>query len=139
MKRPHASIVVTMTLPFVVGCMGVIAQPVPEPIERAATEIVGVVVGEEPEGERIEFTRVDRVQWSNLSVTITGVRGTDMNAVETRSFEIPDLSGVLVRGVDPTKSSLIVAGVLMTAAVITTLVVTGKTEEGTVLPPGPGS
>ncbi len=128
-----------MALPFVAGCMGVVAQPVPEPVDRADTPVMGVVMSGEREGERIEFSRVDRVQWSELSLTITGVRGTDMNAVETRSFELPDLSAVLVRGVDGTKSSLIVAGMLMTAAIITSLVVTGKTEEGTRLPPGPGA
>ena len=135
MKRPRASFVVIATLPFVAGCFGVVVQPVPEPVDRADKEIVGVVYDEESGGERFEFSRVDRVNWDELSVTITGAPGDDPNVVETRAFELPDLSGVLVRGLDGTKTSIIVSGLLIGAAVITAFVVTGKTEDGTDLGP----
>ena len=133
MKKPCASLVVIAALPFVAGCFGVVAQPIPEPIDRADTEVVGVVVGEGQGSERVEFTRVDHVQWSDLSLSITGALGEDPNNVQTRSFELPDLSSILVRGMDGTKTSIIVAGLLMGGAIITAFVVTGKTEDGTVL------
>jgi len=133
MKRSRASLVAVAALPFVAGCFGVIAQPLPEPVDRADTEVMGVVLAEEQGGERIEFTRVDQVRWSDLSLSITGVLGQNLDNVQTRAFDLPDLSGVLVRGMDGTKTSILVSGVLMGAAVITAFLVTGQTDDNTIL------
>ncbi len=138
MKKPPRVLVIASIVPFLAGCMGTVVHPLPEPVLRSTTDVRGVVLGDPESGERIEFSRVDHVEWTDSTLQIVGVlrtpdgSGTDGSGnVRLRTFPLSDLGGVLVRGVDPNKTSILIAGVLVGAATIGAFLVTGTTPGGT--------
>jgi hypothetical protein len=114
--------------------MRVQVQPLPAPEKRNATQIRGVVL-RAAEAQRIEFARVDNVAWTDSMLALTGVLRTDASstAVTTRSFALSSLSGVLVREVDADRTSILIAAVGVGTVVIATFLLTGKTDENTML------
>lgn len=125
MKTTALALVVVLAAPYLAGCFRPLPVPLPAPQERGSTEIVGVVRdnGEEG-GERILFTTVMDVSWTDTSLSIVGVPeepGADAGPNEplTRTFPLSDLSGVLTRQLDVNRTSLLVAGVAL--SLITTV------------------
>lgn len=120
---------------FLSSCLSTHVQPLPEAPERPPTEIRGIVVEEDGEGERIEFERVDHVEWTDSTVVLVGVvKGSDgagsaMAAAETLAFPVSSVTGVLVRGVDANRASIFIAAVGVGAAAIAALLLTGKGDE----------
>jgi hypothetical protein len=126
-------------IPFLTGCVRVHVEPLPAPEARAAADIRGVVLRGNGAAERIEFARLDDVQWTDSAVALTGVlrsyardpRGTE--TVTTRSFPFSTISGVLVRQIDPNRTSLVIGAVAIGSIAVATFLLTGKGDEGTVL------
>ncbi|MCH7531741.1 MAG: hypothetical protein IIB36_08295 [Gemmatimonadetes bacterium] len=139
MKKPRRILVIAGIVPFLAGCMGTLAQPLPEPALRSSTNVRGVVLGDPESGERIEFSRVDHVEWTDSTLSIVGALatpdggGTDgSNTTRARTFALSDIGAVLVAGVEPNKTSLLIAGVLVGVTVIGAFLVTGKTTATTI-------
>ena len=136
MRKPPRALVLLVTLPFLAGCVGTFAQPMPEPSARPSSGLRGVVLGDAETGERVEFARVDFVQWTDSTLAITGVRRGDAMAgsagITTNTYRTTDIAALLVRQVDPDKTSLLVAGVFVGVGVIAAILFTGKTTSGTV-------
>ena len=139
MRNPKAFPVAVVAVSFLCSsCYAVQLAPVPEPEARAALDIRGVVVGEcAPDGsgcETFEYSEVHGVQWSESTVTITGVvhapGADDHGQITTGSFPLSDVSDVLVREFDGTRASIIVAAVLVGASVAISFAVTGKSQDG---------
>ena len=116
------------------ACMRVQVQPLPAPKNRNALQVRGVVL-RSGEPSRIEFARVDDVAWTDSTLALTGVLRTDASstAVTTRSFALSSISGVLVREVDADRTSLLIAAVGVGTVAIATFLLTGKTDENTML------
>jgi len=129
-RRPGRALVLVVSAPLVAGCFGTFQQPLPEPTERPS-QIKGVVRDDGGEGERIEFDTVDQVEWSDSEVVLTGIL--DDESV-TRSYPLSTLSGVLIRELDPAKTSVVIAGFFIGAVATVALLVTGQGRSGTPLP-----
>lgn len=128
-----------MALSFLcASCYSVKLGPVPEPDARAALDIRGVVVGEcPPDGagcEIFEYSEVHGVQWSESTLTITGVvhapGAGDHGRISTVSFPLSDVNDVLVREFNGTRASVILAAVVVGVSVVVTFAVTGKSRDG---------
>lgn len=131
MRRPNRALVLTLSLPFVVGCFSTLEMPVPEPADRSS-DIQGVVQNADGgEGTRVEFDTVDQVEWTSGEVTVIGILEDEP---VTRSFPIASLSGVLVRQLDPAKTSVIIAGFFVGAIATVALLVTGQSRDGVPIP-----
>lgn len=137
MKKPRRVLVIAGMVPFLAGCMGTVAHPLPEPTLRSSTDVRGVVLGNPESGERIEFSRVDQVEWTDSTLEIVGVlktpdgSGTDGSGnVRVRTFPLSDIGAVLVGGVDPNMTSIVIAGVLVGVATIGAFLFTGSTPPG---------
>lgn len=130
MRTPNRALVLTLSLPFMAGCFSTFAVPLPEPAERSA-DIRGVVRDAGGEDERIEFDTVDDVEWSASEVTMTGILEEE---VVTRSFPVSSLSGVLVRQLDPAKTSVVIAGLFLGSIATVALLVTGQARDGVPIP-----
>lgn len=134
MKKPAPILVAAVVLPFLAGCVRVHSQPPSEAADRPAAALRGVVLSEAAGGGRFEFERVDRVEWTDSTVALTGLLtpegGGTANRIETRGFALPDVAGVLVRGVDVNRTSVLIAVVGVGAAAIAGLLITGENNEG---------
>ena len=136
MKKLPRLLVVTVTIPFLVGCMATLPQPLPESAARPNTAIRGVVLRNPESGERVEYGRTEFVQWTDSTVVIVGiVRGESPN-VSTRTYRLSDVEAILVREVDPNRTSLLVAGVFVGVGILAAIAFTGKTTNETVIPGG---
>jgi len=113
------------------GCFSTFQAPLPEPAERSSSDIRGVIRDDGADGERVEFDTVDQVQWSDSEVVVTGILEDES---VTRSYPLSSLSGVLVREVDPAKTSVIIAGFFLGVAATVALLVTGQARDGRPLP-----
>ena len=135
MRKPSAASAAIVTASFMLSsCYSVMVQPVPDPDSRTDMDIRGVVLGEGPERETFEFSEVIDTRWTESALVITGVVHAPGEAghgqTGTISFPLGDVSDVLVREMDGTRASLIVAGVIMSAAVAITFAITGKSKDG---------
>lgn len=142
MKKPPRPLVLAVLVPFLQACYGVVAQPLPESGARPTGDVRGLVV-DGPEGERrVEADPLHDMVWSDSAVVLTGVfkSGTDDSpppgTVQTRSFPRSDVTGVLVRGLEGTKTSIIVSALIVGTSAIVATLVTGQSDEGTVFPGG---
>lgn len=140
MRKPKAGIVATLTLPFLMGCFGMTIQALPSAPERANTRIAGVVLGEGPDAENIDFQRVDHVAWTDSSVTMIGAlnttdaNGRDVVMSVTRTFDLDDISAIRVRELDVNMTSAVIAiGFLGPVAVLAVLL---SGRSGTAQAPG---
>ena len=134
MTKPRAGLVVTLTLPFLAGCFGTLPRPLPPPGAQPGN-VNGVVMGVGPDAERVEFARVDSLEWTDSSVIITGVvKGSEQpvasGTVETRTFAFADVSALLVHALDPGKTSALVALVGVGSVAVVAFMITGKTVAG---------
>jgi hypothetical protein len=128
MRKPPRTLVLLVSAPFLTGCFTVLPTPVPPPSARNETTIKGVVVGDIDSGEWIEFDEVYDVQWSDQAVSIVGSRVETDGASPvdvTRLFQLRDLGAVLTRQIDPGRTSIVVAGVLVGAIGTIMVLITG--------------
>ena len=131
MKKPRPGLVIALTLPFLAGCFTTFALPVPEPAERGDTEVKGLVIGEGENTERVEFHQVDDVQWTEESLIITGIaKDSDGSGIpQTDTFSLEDVSAILVRSLDPNRTSGLVAGLFLVPTAIWMFLVSGQSRE----------
>ena len=130
MRKPNKGLVLAVTLPLLAGCFATLAQPVPSPQDRTGMDIDGVVLGEGENAERVEFERVDNVQWTDDSLSIIGVvKGGDANAV-TRTFSLEEVSAILVRGFDDARTSAIMAVTIVGSVAAIAFLLTSRTRDG---------
>lgn len=135
MRKPPRAVVLSVMIPFVAGCMGTIPRPLPEPSARPEGSVRGVVLDEDHGGTRVEFSEVAHVEWSDSTVAITGVLKEAEDGpgeVVTRIHRLSELESLLVRQLDPNRTSILVASVVVGITVIGALLFTGKTNESTV-------
>ena len=132
MKKPRPGLVIALTLPFLAGCFTTFALPVPEPAERGDTEVKGLVIGEGENAERVEFDQVDDVQWTEESLIITGIaKDSDGSGIpQTDTFSLEDVSAILVRSLDPNRTSGLVAGLFLVPIAIWMFFVSGQSRAG---------
>lgn len=129
MRKPPRAFVLLISAPFLTGCFAVLPTPIPATADRDQTQIQGVVVGDEANGEWVEFDEVYDVQWSDQAISIVGsrVETEGGQAVDvTRLFQLRDLSAVLTRKIDSGKTSIIVAGALVGAIGTIMVLLTGQ-------------
>lgn len=130
MRKPPRALVVTVTIPFLAACVGTLAQPLPEPGARPTGSLRGVIL-QGPEPERVEYSEMADVQWTDSTVALTGIvrgRGTDMS---TRTYRLAEVESLLVRTFDPNRTSLLVAGVMVGAGALAAILFTGRTTDQT--------
>lgn len=141
MKKPAPALAITVTASFMAGCVATAARPLPEPAMRPATHIAGVVLGDTATGERIVYSELLQVEWTDSTVVLTGSidDGSRGEApIATTPYRLADVGGVLVREVDANRTSLLIAGVVVGVSAVATLLFTGKTGSGTLLGPTGG-
>lgn len=133
MRKPPSALVLAIVIPFLSGCMGLTAQPVPQPTERVGLDVRGVVLDEQA-GEEVRFREVSHVQWSDSTLAITGMRagGTGEQEFVTDTWRLSDLDALLVHGVDANITSLVVGGLLLGTIVVVAFVINGGTDDSTV-------
>ncbi len=135
MRKPSAVLAAAVAASFLVSsCFSVQRVELPEPDLRGALNVRGVVLGEGEQSERFEFSEVHETRWTESSLVVSGVvhaPGTPEHGQTTAvTFPLDDISEVLVSEVDGTRSSIIVAGVIMGASIIISFLVTGQSQSG---------
>lgn len=134
-RRAGRLLVTVVALPHLTGCFSMLPTPIPtSPAEREELGVRGVVIDDgtdNGDGERIEFTDIQSVSWTPESVSIVGVArsGETAGRLAERRFQLSALSAVLVRQVDPGRTSAIIGVLLVGAAAVVAFVVTGKAEQ----------
>lgn len=134
MRRPARVLAVGVLLPFLTGCFATQMQSLAEAPEPRPTNISGVVLtGDGESDERIEFDRVDHVEWTDSTLIVTGVpkaeAGSEANGTaETRTFALTSVSSVLVKEVDPSKTSIIIGAIGVGAIAVAALLLTGQAD-----------
>jgi hypothetical protein len=80
------------------------------------------------EGQHLEFRDIQRVTWTDDAISIVGVQrdGDGSGQLSERRFDLSTLSAVLVRELDPGKTSAIIGGTIVGTAAIITLLITGS-------------
>lgn len=135
MRKPKALPAATVAAAFLASsCMSVQRIAVPEPELRTDLDVQGVVLGEGPDSELFEFSEVHEVRWTETSLVVAGVVQApgepDHGQTTAVTFPLAEVDELLVRSMDGTRSSIIVAGVLMGASIAISLLVTGKAQDG---------
>ncbi len=135
MRKPNGVLAaVTAASLTASSCMSVQRMPVPEPDVRAGLNVSGVVLGEGQHSEMFEFSEVHDTRWTETSLVVTGVVHApdepDDGQFTTVTFPLDDISEILVRELDGTRSSIIIAGVIMGVTVVISFLVTGKSQDG---------
>lgn len=132
MKKSRPGLIIALVLPFLAGCFTTFALPVPEPAERGDTDVQGVVLGEGENAERVEFDQIYDVQWTEESLIITGIaKNSDTPEIpQTSTFSLEDASAILVKNLDPNRTSVIMAALILIPISIWAVVVTGQSKEG---------
>lgn len=134
-ERAGRVLVAMVALPHLTGCFSLLPTPIPaSPEERQELSVRGVVVGDETDngdGERVEFSDIQNVSWTPESLSIVGVArsGDTAGQLAERRFPLSSLSAVLVRQLDPGRTSAIIGGLLVGGAAIVAFLVTGKAEQ----------
>lgn len=92
----------------------------------------GVVLGEGENAERVEFDQIYDVQWTEESLIITGIaKNSDTPEIpQTSTFSLEDASAILVKNLDPNRTSVIMAALILIPISIWAVVVTGQSKEG---------
>ena len=132
MKKPRPGLIIALALPFLAGCFTNFALPVPEPAERGDTDAKGVVLGEGENAERVEFDQIDDVQWTEESLIITGItKNSDTPGIpQASAFSLEDISAILVRSLDPNRTSGLVAGLFLVPIATFMFLISGQSREG---------
>ena len=132
MKKPRPGLIIALALPFLAGCFATFALPVPEPADRGDTDVQGVVLGEGENAERVEFDQINDVQWTEESLIITGIaKDSDTPGIsQTRTFSLEDASAILVKNLDPNRTSGIIAALCLIPISIWMVIVSGQSREG---------
>lgn len=135
MRKTKALPAATVAAAFLASsCMSVQRIAVPEPELRTDLDVQGVVLGEGPDSELFEFSEVHEVRWTETSLVVAGVvqapGESDHGQTTAVTFPLAEVDELLVRSMDGTRSSIIVAGVLMGASIAISLLVTGKAQDG---------
>ena len=116
------------------SCISVQRMPVPEPDVRTGLNVRGVVLGEGPNSETFEFSEVLDTRWTETSLVVTGMvhapGESEHGQTTTVTFPLADISEVIVRELDGTRSSIIIASVIMGASIVISFLVTGKSQAG---------
>lgn len=140
MRKPSRALVLTVAVPFLSACMATVPRPLPEPAEREATDVHGVVLGDPEAGERVEFQSILNVVWTDSTLALTGSElgsGSDSGApVVTRTYSLDDVGAILVRQVEQGRTSMLVAGTIMGAVMLGMLLFNGKVDDGSILGTG---
>lgn len=136
MKQSRRALAAAVAAAFLSGCMGTVAQPLPEPTARPMTQVRGVVLGDPDDGERIRYRTVEHVAWTDSTLSVSGIvdgsGGLGSAPVTTTTYRLSEVGAVLVRGLDVNRTSLIVAGVMVGASIAAMLLFGGKTTSQTV-------
>lgn len=132
MRKIPRFLVVTVTVPFLVGCMGSLPQPLPEPAARPHTDIQGLLLGSAESAERIEYRETQFVEWTDSTVAVTGIVRGEGRDITTRTYRLSDVEAILVHQLHPDRTSILVAGVLVGAAALAATLLTGKTTDETI-------
>lgn len=135
MRKPRAVAAAVVAASFLTqSCMSMQRMPVPEPDVRAGLDVRGVVLGDGPDSQTFEFSEVIDARWTETSLMLTGTVHApgepDHGQTTTASFPVADISELLVRELDGTRSSIILGGVIMGASIVITLLLTGKSQAG---------
>ena len=132
MKKPRPGLIIALALPFLAGCLATFALPVPEPAERGDTDVQGVVLGEGENAERVEFDQIDNVQWTEESLIITGItKNSDTPGIpQASAFSLEDASALLVKNLDPNRTSGLIAALFLIPISIWMVVVSGQSRDG---------
>jgi hypothetical protein len=132
MKKPRPGLIIALALPFLAGCLTTLALPVPEPAERGDTDVQGVVLGEGENAERVEFDQIDAVQWTEESLIITGItKNSDTPGIpQASAFSLEDASALLVKNLDPNRTSGLIAALFLIPISIWMVVVSGQSRDG---------
>jgi len=129
MRKPARLVVVVASLPFLAGCFGVMQVPVPAAQQdREAMTLRGVVVREGGSTQTLEFSELHDAIWTPTSLSVVAdLRGEDGEAgTITRLFPITQLDALLVRQLDPGRTSAIIGGLLVGTVAVIALIVTGS-------------
>lgn len=130
MRKPGRLCVIATAMPFLTGCFSLVPRPVPPSVtEREALDVRGLVVREGGTEERVEFAEISDLQWRPDAIYFVGRRKHGGGQVVTLSWPLSSLSSVLVRQVDPGKSSAIIGGIVVGAVGVMTLLLTGKADK----------
>ncbi len=80
----------------------------------------------------MEFDQIDDVQWTEESLIITGIaKDSDGSGIpQTDAFSLEDVSAILVRSLDPNRTSGLVAGVFLVPIAIWMVLVSGQSRAG---------
>lgn len=131
MKQLPRLLALLLVAPLAAGCFTVAQVAVPPTApEREEMEVRGVLVRQAGGTEElIEFATVHELEWTPTSLSVVAdVETNGTTETITRLFPIQTLSGILVRQLDPGKTSAIIGGVIVgTAAFIATAVSGGGT------------
>ena len=132
MKTLRSGLVIALALPFLTGCFATLSLPVPEPAERGDTNVRGVVLGEGENSERVEFDQIDDVQWTEESLIITGItKNSDTPGIpQASAFSLEDTSALLVKNLDPNRTSGLIAALFLIPISIWMVVVSGQSRDG---------
>lgn len=126
---------ILVIVPVAAGCFTVAQVAVPPTApEREEMEVRGVVVREAGGTEElIEFVEVHEAEWTATSLSVVAdVEEDGQTRTITRLFPISTLSGVLVKQIDPGKTSAIIGGVIVGTAAF----IAGAVSGGTSTTPG---
>ena len=132
MKKSRPGLIIALVLPFLAGCFTTFALPVPEPAERGDIDLQGVVLGEGENAERVEFDQIDDVQWTEESLIITGItKNSDTPGIpQASAFSLEDASALLVKNLDPNRTSGLIAALFLIPISIWMVVVSGQSRDG---------
>ncbi len=114
--------VALISLPLVAGCFAVTRVPLPATApEREQLEVRGVVVRQDDGSEeRVEFRTVHEADWtsSGYSVVADVDTGGPQAETVTRFFPLSAITGLLIRQLDPGRTSGLIGGLIVIAAAI---------------------
>ena len=129
MKKPRPGLIIALALPFLAGCFTTLALPIPEPAEREDIELNGVVFRD---AQRVEFDQIDAVQWTEESLIITGItKNSDTPGIpQASAFSLEDASALLVKNLDPNRTSGLIAALFLIPISIWMVVVSGQSRDG---------
>ncbi len=135
LRKPNVVMTAVVAASFAVSsCISAQWMPLPEPEIRPELNVRGVVLGNETNARTVEFSEVYDTRWTETHLVLTGALHApgqpDHGQTTTMSFPLADVSELLVRQLDGTRSSLIVAGTIMSASILISFLVTGQSVDG---------
>lgn len=141
MRKPARVVAAIAAVPYLVGCFAVLPAPIPaSPEERRALTLRGVIVGGPDgngagDGERVEFGGVENVTWTEDAVSILGIprSGPGAGELTTRTYPLTSLSALLVRRVEPGRTSALIGATIVLGTAVLAFLVDGFSGQD---PPG---